>query len=87
MNTLNIADLGLSQDLDREALATIIGGAGYYDGGPYAVSYATGSWSGYYDGKVLADFYNTCGQKYKSQVRWTRTRAQYEYSYWNYYWT
>ncbi len=75
MNTLNIADLGLSQDLDREALATIIGGAGYYDGGPYAVSYATGSWSGYYDGKVLADFYNTCGQKYKSQVRWTRTRA------------
>ena len=51
------------------------------------MSYATGSWSGYYDGKVLADFYNTCGQKYKSQVRWTRTRAQYEYSYWNYYWT
>ena len=41
MNTLNIADLGLSQDLDREALATVIGGAGYYDGGPYAVSYAT----------------------------------------------
>ena len=63
MNTLNIADLGLSQDLDREALATVIGGAGYYDGGPYAVSYATGSWSGYYDGKVLADFYNTCVQK------------------------
>ena len=87
MNAMTIADLSVSQDLDREALATIIGGAGYYDGGPIAVWYVNGAWSGYYDGKILADFYNTCGQRYKSQVRWTRQRTQYEYSLWNYYWT
>jgi hypothetical protein len=86
MNALSIADLNVSTDLDRDALAAVSGGAGYYDGGPYAVSYANGSWSGYHDGVTLATQY-ICGQKYKSQVRWTRTRTQYEYSYWNYYWT
>ena len=82
MTAMTIADLGISQDLDRAALATVTG-AGYYE--HLYNTYAYGSWSGYYDGKVLGNFYNSCGQLYKQQIRWTRARTQYEYSYWNYY--
>ena len=34
MNALSIADLNVSSELDRDALAAVSGGAGYYDGGP-----------------------------------------------------
>ena len=85
MNALAISDLGLSQDLDRKALATVIGG-----NNPCAivldrVEYYTSAWSNYYGGTVLANYYNAYGQKTKSTVRWTRSRTQYEYSYWSYY--
>jgi hypothetical protein len=85
MNAMTISDLGLSQDLDREAIATIIGGNGVCAIVLDYKTYAYGPWSNYYDGTVLANFYNTSGQRYKSQVRWTRHRTQYEYSYWSYY--
>jgi hypothetical protein len=81
MNTLTIADLSLSQDLDRAALATVVG-AGYYE--HLYNTYAYGSWSGYYGSEILADYYSN-GKRYKSQIKWTRARTQYEYSYWNYY--
>ena len=82
MTALTIADLSLSQDLDRDALAAVIGAG--YDSSPYYSYIATGAWSGYYDGQYLATYYQN-GQKYRSQIRWTRSRTQYEYSYWNYY--
>ena len=82
MNALSLDDLSLSQDLDRESLAAVIGSG--YDPDPYYKYYVTTAWSGYYDGTLLATYYQ-CGQKYKSQIRWTRQRTQYEFSYWNYY--
>ena len=81
MNALTLDDLSLSQDLDRESLAAVIGAG--YDPDPYYKYYVTGSWSGYYDGQTLVTYY--CNNRpYKSQVRWTRQRTQWEYSYWNY---
>jgi hypothetical protein len=85
MNAMTIADLSLSQDLDREALAAHIGGTGVCAITLDHLEYYTTSWSNYYDPKLVANFYNSYGQRYKSQVRWTRQRTQYEYSYWNYY--
>jgi hypothetical protein len=83
MNALTIADLSLSQDLDRDALATLIGGSGYEEGAAYYSYISTGSWSGYYNGTTLGYSYKGC--RYTQQIRWQRQRVQTEYSYWNWY--
>jgi hypothetical protein len=71
-----IADLSLSQDLDRDAVAAVIG-AGYYQF-LYA-NYETTAWSSYYGKQVLATYSN------RQVEKWTRHRVQYETSYWNYF--
>jgi hypothetical protein len=81
MNALSFADLSLSQDLNREALATIIGGAGYE---LISKSKESGPWSGY-SWTYITGYYNQQGQLYKSKWKATRTRTQTETSYWNYY--
>jgi hypothetical protein len=82
MNALTIADLALSQDLDRDALATI-SGAGYYV--HLNNSYSYGSWGAYYGGTWVGEELTTSsGAKYR-QARWKRDRVQTEVSLWNYF--
>jgi hypothetical protein len=82
MNALTLADLAVSQDLDRDALATITG-AGYYV--HLNNSYSYGSYGSYYDGQwVGGELTNAYGQKYR-QARWKRDRVQTEVSLWNYF--
>ena len=82
MSAMTIADLGLSQELDREALATIFGGAGWEF---VSSSISSGPWSAYYGGTVISSKYNAQGQLVKQKWRWLRQRTQTETSYWNYY--
>jgi hypothetical protein len=83
MNALmTIADLAVSQDLDRNALATITG-AGYYQ--YLNAGYTYGSFGSYYGGEwVSGDLYSSTGAKYR-QIRWKRDRVQTEVSLWNYF--
>jgi hypothetical protein len=82
MNALTIADLALSQDLDRDALATITG-AGYYQ--HLSNSYSYSSYGSYYGGEWVGGYlYTSSGQAYR-QARWKRDRTQTEVSLWNYY--
>ena len=82
MNALTIADLSLSQDLDRDALATILGGAGYEFDSKFVTS---GSWGGYNYGGIISKKYNAQGQLIKQKEVYYRYRTQTETSYWNYY--
>ena len=82
MNTLNIADLSLSQDLDRNALATIVGGAGWE---LVSATVSSGAWGSYYGGTLISSKYNAQGQLIKQKYRYYRQRTQTETSYWNYY--
>jgi hypothetical protein len=75
MNALAIADLNLSQDLDREALAASIG-AGCYE--HIRTDIVVGPWSNYYNGTIVQIGIG------KRVERWTRHRTITEYSYWNY---
>ena len=77
-----IADLSLSQDLDRNALATIVGGAGYE---LISKSVSSGAWGSYVFGGVLSKKYNAQGQLIKQKEVYYRYRQQTETSYWNYY--
>ena len=83
MNALTIADLNTSQDLDRKALATVIGGDSVCKITLDRVEIVNGPVSGYHSPVVLGYFFNN-GQLGRKE-RWTRTRMQYEYSYWSYY--
>ena len=49
MNAMTIADLSLSQDLDRKALAAVIGGTNVCAITLDHVEYVNGPWSNYYD--------------------------------------
>ena len=79
MNVMTIADLGLSQELDREALATIIGGWE-----PEVSNISSGPWSPYYGGTVLSKTF-VQGLLVKEKWRFLRQRTQTETSYWTYY--
>jgi hypothetical protein len=82
MNALTIVDLAVSQDLDRNALATITG-AGYYQ--HLDTGYTYGSYGAYYGSEwVSGDLYKSNGAKYR-QIRWKRDRVQTEVSLWNYF--
>ena len=86
MNALTIADLDISRDLDRDALAIVIGGAGWGYVGVSGNSYS--AWSGYYNGQWKANFYVNYGsgnQLYKSRYEYTRSRVQYETSLWDWF--
>jgi hypothetical protein len=84
MNALAISDLDLSQDLDRKALATVIGGQSVCKITLDRIEVVTASyWSGYQNGTLFGIGYEN--GRLVAKMRYTRQRQQYEYSYWSYY--
>jgi hypothetical protein len=84
MNAMTIADLGLSQDLDRKALAAVIGGNDICGIRLDRIEIVTANtWSGYQNGTLLGVAFEN--GRLVSKMRWMRTRTQYEYSYWTYF--
>jgi hypothetical protein len=82
MNALTVADLSTSQDLDRKALAAVIGGLSVCEITLDRVEIVNGPW-GPWTGTVLG--YSYVNGRLVRKDRWSRSRVQTEYSYWTYY--
>ena len=84
MNALTLADLDISQDLDRDALAIVSAAPAGILG---VTGYSYGAWSGYYNGDVEGELLRQLRQRpsCKSRYEYTRSRVQYEVSLWDWF--